>query len=121
MASIPRRTLGGGAAPAVIIFTGCGSGRRSCGGELRMKLRTTGAPQKWVTMCLATRAKMALLLTWRRHTLVPDTAAHAHAKHHPLQWKRGRVQRYTAPEGKGQFTTLERLERCALRWEYTTP
>ena len=88
---------------------------------MRMKLRTTGAPQKWVTLCLAMRAKMALLLTWRRHTLVPDTAAHAQAKHQPLQWKRGRVHRYTAAEGKAQLARLERVERYAPRWENTTP
>jgi hypothetical protein len=57
-------TDGGGAAPAVMTLTTRGRGRMaSAGGALTMVLRTTGAPQKWVTPWLAIAEKMAFAVT----------------------------------------------------------
>ena len=104
---MPAITAAGGAAPAVIAWIPLGTSACKLGSAFNIVLRTTGAPQKWLTLCCLINSKIASARTCRRHTLVPATAARVHGKHHPLQWNMGSVHRYTGCAVMFQHIALE--------------
>ncbi len=93
IASIFSSTAAGGAEAAVITSTVRPSARRAPAGALTSMLSTIGAPQKWVTPCVAMASKMAAASTRRRQTCVPASAVTVQGKHQPLQWNIGSVHR----------------------------
>src|SRR5205807_3130770 len=90
--SWPNR-VGEGGAPATVMVTG--DSRRWAAGSLTTPMWTVGAPLKWVTPSLSSRAQMWAGSTLRRQTWRPATAVTAQVKHQPLQWNIGSVHRYT--------------------------
>ena len=63
--------------------TGCAAG------SLTRAIWTVGALLKWVIPSSSINCHMWAGSTRRRQTIVAPTATAPHAKHQPLQWKRG--------------------------------
>src|SRR5271170_7646768 len=93
------KTVAGGGDPAVRTRTMRGNGLRSLAGASANAARTIGAAQKWSTPYSRMARNIPAALTLRRQTWVPPAAVTAQAKHQPLAWNMGRVQRYTGARG----------------------
>jgi len=84
-------TAGGGGAPAVVMSTGCDTGRAD--GSAASMTSTVGAPFKCDTRSSSINLHTTGGSTFGRHTCVAPTAVTAQVKHQPLQWNMGSVQR----------------------------
>src|SRR5829696_8036420 len=113
--------VGDGGAPPVATRTRCSYRTEPASGWLTRPLSTTGAAQKWETLCSAMVRSTSPGSTLARHTCRPPTAVTAQAKHQPLQWNIGKVQRYTESLVSPKLIAVPSELRYAPRCVYTTP